>query len=71
MSEWVKSWELAAVRDSIHHRVEFEVLTAVVMKTCYLLGYNVVQSVKVLRRFGGTCSVCLQGRRISQAKKPA
>jgi hypothetical protein len=33
----------------------FEVLTVMVMKDCYLLGYNTCSPLKFNRRFGETC----------------
>jgi hypothetical protein len=45
-----------------------EVLTEVVMKISIFWDIRQCSSLKVNRRFGGTCCLQLQGRRISQAK---
>jgi hypothetical protein len=48
--------------------VGFEVLTAVVMKSSMFWDKTPCSALKVKRRFGGTCRLHLQGRRISQAR---
>jgi hypothetical protein len=48
--------------------VEFEVLTAVVMKSYIFWDTTPCSLLKVHRRFGRTCSLHLQGRRISRAR---
>jgi hypothetical protein len=53
---------------SISNFVGFEALTAVVMNTsifCIIMSFS---RLKVNRRFGRTCRLHLQGRRISQAR---
>jgi hypothetical protein len=47
---------------------DFEVLTAVVMKSSTFRDITPCSPVIVNRRFGGTCCLHLQGRRISQAR---
>jgi hypothetical protein len=42
--------------------------TSQVSDGCYLLGYNAAQSVESQPKFGETCRLHLQGRRISQAR---
>jgi hypothetical protein len=48
--------------------VGFEVLTAVVVKSCIFWDVTPCSPLKLNRRFGGTCRLHLQGRRISQAR---
>jgi hypothetical protein len=48
--------------------VEFEVLTAVVMKSSIFCDITLCSSLEVDRRFGETCSLHLNGRIISQAR---
>jgi dolichol kinase len=48
--------------------VGFEVLTAVVMKSAIFWDITPCSPLKVNRRFGGTCLLHLQGRRISRAR---
>jgi hypothetical protein len=47
--------------------VRFEILTAVVIKSSIFWDISSCSLLKVNRRFGGTCRLHLQGRRISQA----
>jgi hypothetical protein len=47
--------------------VGFEVLTAVVMKSYVFWDVPPCSPFKINRRFGGTCRLHLEGRRISQA----
>jgi hypothetical protein len=48
----------------------FEVLTAVVMKDSVFWDMTPYSPLKVNRRLGGTCRLLLQGRSITQARKP-
>jgi hypothetical protein len=48
--------------------VRFEVLTAVIMESCVFWDITPCSPVKVNLRFGGTCRLHLQSRRISQAR---
>jgi hypothetical protein len=59
----------------LHHDIRrvswlagFEVLTAVVMKSIIFWDITRCSPLEVSRRFGGTCRLHLQGRRISQAR---
>jgi hypothetical protein len=51
------------------HCVGFEVLTAVVKNSSTFLEITSCNPLKVNRRFGRTCRLHLQGRRISRARK--
>jgi hypothetical protein len=48
--------------------LRFEVLTAMVMKRFVFWDITPCSPLKVNRRFGGTCRIHLQGRRINQAR---
>jgi hypothetical protein len=48
--------------------VEFEALTAVVMKSPIFWDITPCSPLKVNRRFGGTCRLNFQGRRIDKAR---
>jgi hypothetical protein len=48
--------------------VGFQVLTAVVMKNTLFWNITPCSPLKANRRFGGTCRLSLQGRRIIQAR---
>jgi hypothetical protein len=48
--------------------VDFEVLTALVMNSSILWNMTVRSPLRIDRRFGGTCRLHLQGRRISQER---
>jgi hypothetical protein len=50
------------------NNVGFEVLTPMVMKSCIFWDITQDNSLKLNWRFGGTCSLHLRGRRISQAR---
>jgi hypothetical protein len=53
--------------DDYYHG-EFELLTAVVIKSSIFWKTTLCSSLKVNRRFGGTCHLHIQGRKISQAR---
>jgi hypothetical protein len=48
--------------------VEYEVLTAVVLKSSFFWDITSCSPLKVNRHFGGTCHLHLQGQRISHAE---
>jgi hypothetical protein len=52
-----------------HPIIEFEVLTAVVMKNSIFWDTTPCSPLKVNRHFGGTCGLHVLGRRINHARK--
>jgi hypothetical protein len=63
-----KLWTPIAGNLSDMRPCRFEVLTAVVMKSSAFWDTTSCSPMKFNRRFGGTCRLHFQGRRISQAR---
>jgi hypothetical protein len=62
---WVRSWK---VDKTFTVCLGSEVLTAVIMKSSVFRGVTPCSPSKFNRRFGGTCYVHLQGRKISRSR---
>jgi hypothetical protein len=61
-------WQGSVTPANIIDYFRIEVLTAVVMKSTVFWGITLCNPLKANRRFGGTCRLHIQGRRISQAR---